>query len=204
MLARGDTNGGMGTRVALRHVAKLEQPARGSAVDGAARPQFPSIYTEHIGFVWRVLQGMGVPASAVADAAQDVFVVVHRRLPEFEARHSITTWLFAIAYRVASNYRRNLKRTRAFEPLDEALRDHSPSPAEYAERIEAQRLALEVLDEIDEEKRLVLVLAEIEQLSAPEISALLELPLNTVYTQLRRARLQFSQALAARSKARPA
>jgi RNA polymerase sigma-70 factor (ECF subfamily) len=168
------------------------------------RPEFPSIYTEHVGFVWRVLQGMGVPASAVADAAQDVFVVVHRRLPEFEARHSITTWLFAIAYRIASNYRRNLKRTRAFEPLDEHMRDQAPTPAENAEREEAQRLALELLDEIDDEKRAILVLADIEQLTAPEISAMLGLPLNTVYTQLRRARQRFSRALAARQKARPA
>jgi RNA polymerase sigma-70 factor (ECF subfamily) len=169
-----------------------------------ARPEFPHIYTEHVGFVWRVLQAMGVPASAVADAAQDVFVVVHKRLPEFEARHALTTWLFAIAYRVASNYRRNLKRTREFEPLDEQLRDSGPTPAESAEREEAQRLAMALLDEIDAEKRVILVLADIEQLTAPEISEMVGLPLNTVYTQLRRARQQFSRALAARQKTRPA
>jgi RNA polymerase sigma-70 factor (ECF subfamily) len=188
---------------AVEHADQVCAPKSKSDVP-ITRPEFPSIYTEHVGFVWRVLQGMGVPAGVVADAAQDVFVVVHRRLPEFEARHSITTWLFAIAYRIASNYRRSLKRTRAFEPLDEHMRDCAPTPAENAEREEAQRLALELLDEIDDEKRVILVLADIEQLTAPEISELLGLPLNTVYTQLRRARQQFSRALAARQKARPA
>jgi RNA polymerase sigma-70 factor (ECF subfamily) len=194
---------GVETHVASRPAAELEPKGHVCHVKPATRPEFSSVYTQHVGFVWRVLQGMGVPAALVADAAQDVFVVVHKRLPEFEPRHAITTWLFAIAYRVASNYRRNLKRIRATEPLDEHLRDDGPTPAESAERVEAQRLALALLDEIDEEKRVVLVLAEIEQLSAPEISALLGLPLNTVYTQLRRARQQFSRALAARHKVSP-
>jgi RNA polymerase sigma-70 factor (ECF subfamily) len=92
---------------------------------------------------------------------------------------------------------------RASEPLDEDVPDHGPTPVESAERVEAQRLALALLDEIDEEKRVVLVLAEIEQLSVPEISAILGLPLNNVYSQLRRARQQFSRALAARHKASP-
>jgi RNA polymerase sigma-70 factor (ECF subfamily) len=186
------------TELAVFDVPEAARSARGCEV--TARPELAALYAEHIGFVYRVLRGMGVPASLVADAAQDVFVVVHRRLAAYDPRGPITTWLFAIAYRVARNYRRSLKRARVSEPIDEQLRDAGPSPGEVAERREAERLVSRVLDELDEQKRLLLVLVEIEQLSVPEVAGMLGKPLNTVYTQLRRARLQFERALAAQRK----
>src|SRR4051812_34339786 len=70
---------------------------------------FEEVYAAHVAFVWRVLRALGVAAEQLEDAAQDVFVIVHRRLPEFEGRSAITTWLFAIARRVASRYRRKSK-----------------------------------------------------------------------------------------------
>jgi RNA polymerase sigma-70 factor (ECF subfamily) len=69
-----------------------------------------------------------------------------------------------------------------------------------AERREAEWLVSRLLDELDEQKRLILVLVEIEQLSVPEVARMIGKPLNTVYTQLRRARLQFERALAAHRK----
>ena len=152
--------------------------------------------------MFRVLRGMGVSEPQVADAVQDVFVVVHRRLAQFDGRHAIRTWLFEIAYRVACDYRRRLQRARSHEPLHERLHDPAPGPGERAERSDQLRLLNELLDQLDDEKRVVLVLAEIEELSAPEIASLTGVPLNTVYTRLRRARIALSQALAAR-KIRP-
>ena len=73
-------------------------------------PSFDQIYAQHFAFVWRVLRTFGVAEAALEDAAQDVFVVVHRRLPEFEGRSAITTWLFAIARRVAGSHRRRVTR----------------------------------------------------------------------------------------------
>src|SRR3954452_10421913 len=67
---------------------------------------FEEVYAQHVGFVWRVLRSLGVPPAQLEDAAQDVFVVVHRRLPEFEGRAAITTWLFAIVRKVAPKYSR--------------------------------------------------------------------------------------------------
>ncbi len=75
-------------------------------------PAFDDVYTAHVGFVWRIARTLGVPAAALEDAVQDVFVVVHRRLPEFEPRAAITTWLFAITRRVALGYLRGGGRTR--------------------------------------------------------------------------------------------
>src|SRR5687768_16828236 len=70
------------------------------------RTAFRALYAEHAGFLFRVLRGMGVAEASVEDAAQDVFIVVHRRLPEFDGRHKLRTWLFEIAFRTACNYRR--------------------------------------------------------------------------------------------------
>ena len=175
------------------------QPAREMAPH--VRFELDQVYAQHAPFVFRVLRGMGVSESAVADAAQDVFIVVHRRLPEFDGRAALRTWVFEIAYRVACDYRRKLQRVRAHEPLHDQLRDAAPGPAEQAERNDALRLLSALLDQLDDDKRVVLVLAEVEGLSAPEIAAITGVPLNTVYTRLRRARIALSAALDARRRA---
>jgi len=192
---------------AMHRAAALPIAAGNAPVSGAAPFELGAVYAQQAGFVFRVLRGMGVSEASVADAVQDVFVVVHRRLPQFDGRHSIRTWLFEIAYRVACDYRRKLQRARAHEPLhellhDPALHDPAPGPGERAERGDQLRLLAELLDQLDDEKRAVLVLAEIEELSAPEIASITGVPLNTVYTRLRRARIALNQALAAR-KATP-
>jgi RNA polymerase sigma factor (sigma-70 family) len=70
---------------------------------------FDTVYSQNARFIWRVLRGMGVPDALIEDAVQDVFVVVHRRLAEFDGRHSIRTWLFAIAYRVSRDHLRRAR-----------------------------------------------------------------------------------------------
>ena len=71
-------------------------------------------------------------------------------------------------------------------------------PIEAAERTAAARLIRDLLQELDEAKREVFILADLEQMTAPEIAELLELPLNTVYSRLRTARQEFRSALVAR------
>jgi RNA polymerase sigma-70 factor (ECF subfamily) len=164
---------------------------------------FDSVYTKQVGFVWRALRGMGVPDEAVEDAVQEVFVVVHRRLADFDGRHSIRTWLFAIAYRVACDQRRRARRMRGQEPLETQLRDGALTPHESAEQAESLRAVAELLDALDDEKRAVIVLADIEGMTAPEIAEATGVGLNTVYTRLRRARLQLNQLLTARLKRKP-
>jgi RNA polymerase sigma-70 factor (ECF subfamily) len=168
----------------------------------ASAPQFEfdAVYAAQVHFVWRVLRGMGVSDALVEDAVQDVFVVVHRRLPEFDGRFSIRTWLFEIAFRVGCEYRRKGKRAASLEPLDEGLRDSGPSPAEQAERNHALHVAEELLDELEDDKRALLVLSEIEGMTGPEIAVVMGTPLNTVYSRLRRARKQLSEALAERQQ----
>jgi RNA polymerase sigma-70 factor (ECF subfamily) len=103
-----------------------------------APPGFELVYRENFEFIWRILRGMGVLESAIEDVAQEVFLVVLRRLPEFDGRGSVRSWLFPIALRIASNYRRGLRRKGA-EALPETLVAPGPSPAEVA----GQRQALQ-------------------------------------------------------------
>jgi RNA polymerase sigma-70 factor (ECF subfamily) len=159
---------------------------------------FDAVYRNHVSFVWRTLRGMGVPDAAVEDAVQEVFVVVHRRLGDFDGRHAVRTWLFAIVYRVACEQRRKLRRTRTQEPLEPQLRDGALSPYESAERAQELRVAVALLDALDNEKRAVIVLADIEGMTAPEIAKATGVGLNTVYTRLRRARLQLNKLLSTR------
>jgi RNA polymerase sigma-70 factor (ECF subfamily) len=165
-------------------------------VEGLAMSaSFDAVYAEHARFIWRVLRGMGVPDAAIEDAVQEVFIVVHRRLPEFDGRHALRTWLFAIAYRIACDQRRKHKRTSALEPISDSVVDAAPSPDERAERSQRLRVLSDALDTLDDEKRALIVLAEIEELTVPEIAALTETSINTVYTRLRRARIELQALL---------
>ena len=164
-----------------------------------AVPSFDEVYTAHFAFVWRVLRTFGVPDSVLEDAAQDVFVVVHRRLPEFEGRSAITTWLFAIARRVAGPHRWRVDRRT--EQLAEQLDEHLPGPSDpfaALSRAQAAATVMTILDEMDEDKRIVFALVELEQLSVPEVARMLDINLNTAYSRLRLARQTFETAVRAR------
>jgi RNA polymerase sigma-70 factor (ECF subfamily) len=167
---------------------------------GAIELTVNGIYQTHFEFVWRCLRRHGVPAPRMDDAVQDVFLVVHRKLSGFEGRSSLKSWLFGIALRVAHDYRRAHERKGralgsviAAEP--DQLADARPGPLEHAERAESIRVLERLLDEIDQDKREVFMLAELEQMSAPEIAEALGLPTTTVYSRLRAARIEFEQGL---------
>lgn len=165
----------------------------------AALPTVAELYDRHAAMVFRALRALGVADASLDDAVQDVFLVVHRRLGEFEGRAALTTWLYGIARRVASDYRR--RRPLGTGPIEALglLADVGPGPDQQVARREAARAVLEILDDMDADKREVFALMEVEQLSAPQVAELLGVPLNTVYSRLRLARARFEQALARRA-----
>jgi RNA polymerase sigma-70 factor (ECF subfamily) len=165
-------------------------------------PDFDAVYEAHFQFVWRSLRRLGVAGESLDDALQDVFLAVHRRLHEFEARSSIKTWLFGFALRVARDHRRRATRKGGLEPLTGSLADAAPGPHEQLEQAESLRLIDAVLGELDDAKREVFIMGEIEQMSAPEIAEVLGLNLNTVYSRLRLARRAFEIALERRGEGR--
>jgi RNA polymerase sigma-70 factor (ECF subfamily) len=160
-----------------------------------AAPDFEEVYDQHFDFVWRSLRRLGVPAEQLDDAAQEVFLVVHRRLGAFQGRSSLKTWVFGIVLRVSQATRRATRR-RSAEPLvEDAVASGAATPAEITEKAEAARLVNTLLEALSEDHRAVFVLAELEQMTAPEIAEALGVNLNTVYSRLRAARKDFSAAL---------
>lgn len=186
--------------MSLASVQAAENPGDRVAAVAAAfvRPAFAEVYDAHVDLVWRALRRFGVAESALEDATQDVFLVVHRRLAAFEGRSSIQTWLYGIAVGVARNHRRTRRRRpeHPTEGVEDELVSGGASPEHTAADAEALRVLDELLGELDPDKREVFVLAELEEQTAPEIGAALGLNVNTVYTRLRAARAAFEQALA--------
>lgn len=150
-------------------------------------PSFRQVYRSHYTFVWRSLLRLGVDESTVDDAVQDVFIVVHRKLDDFEGRAAVRTWLFAIARRIALRYRDRARRRAQDEPEADTPTDRG-RPDTALSCNEALQQLQDWLDELDEDKRAVFVLSEFEQMRAPEIASMLGANLNTVYARLRAAR----------------
>jgi len=160
-------------------------------------PDFAEFYRQHVRFAWRALLRLGVPESEVADAVQDVFMVVHRKLGEFAGRSKPTTWMFAICMRVASERRRSSRARREIQWTDNASQEPIGDNGIAAlERGQARVLLEGILNKMPEEQRIVFVLFELEQLSAEHIAALLEIAEGTVRSRLRLARGVFERAIA--------
>ena len=160
---------------------------------------FDTLYADYFRFVWRSLRRLGVLESLLDDAAQDVFIAVHRRLRDYEPRCSPKAWLFAIARRVASDYRRSARRKGGHAPLPATVEAGTrDGPAASAARNRAARIVLEFLEQLDLEQREVFILSELEQMTAPEIAEALSVNPNTVYSRVRSARRALHDFVVAR------
>ena len=161
------------------------------------RHDFQQVYEELFPFVWRVARRLGVPDAALDDVCQDVFVVVHKRLPEFEGRSSLKTWVYGILHNVVLMRRRTTKRKDAHHAdVDpELLLDGSTDPHEAASGAQAARIAHALLAQLGDDKRTMLVLVELEGLTVPEAAEATQINLNTAYARLRAARAEFAAAV---------
>jgi RNA polymerase sigma-70 factor (ECF subfamily) len=166
------------------------------------RLSLEEIHALHADFVWRSLQRLGVRTADLEDALQEVFIVVHRRLESFEHASRMTTWLFGICLRVASAQRRraHVRRERTDAPPEwfdnvEDSESHGSETPEQAALAREQRVELEaLLDRLDPEKRAIVVMFEIEGMSAPEIASVTDVPVSTVYSRLAAARDELKSA----------
>jgi RNA polymerase sigma-70 factor, ECF subfamily len=165
------------------------------ADEGDAGASFEVLYEHHFGFTWRALRHLGVPGTALEDAAQEVWMVVHRRLPEFERRSAPRTWLFGIAMNVARNRRRGLRRAPEMLELSDHVASTRPDPEGHHAGYEAWRKIQGFLDTLDEQRRAVFVCSLLEQLSAAETAEATGLDVASVYHQVRRLRQAFKQFL---------
>jgi RNA polymerase sigma-70 factor (ECF subfamily) len=151
---------------------------------------FEAVYAEHAPFVWRTLRRLGVREGDVADACQEVFVVVHRGLPTFDGTAHVRGWLFGIARRAASDYRRRAHIRH--EIVGDEIPDAGVEPGQHAalEQTRARALLDGALQTLDDDKRAVFVLYELEQLTLREVATMVNCPLPTAYSRLTAARSQ--------------
>jgi RNA polymerase sigma-70 factor, ECF subfamily len=158
--------------------------------------EFESVYRANFDAIWRTLRRMGVPDKDATDAAQEVFLIAYRRLAEFEGRSTMKTWLFGIAFRVASNRRRSSPSQR------EVLGEHALAAAEAEGNLELEleqrqqlRLLERALSALPLDQRAVFTMYEMEGLTGDEIAFALELPAGTVRSRLRLARAAFTRSV---------
>jgi RNA polymerase sigma-70 factor (ECF subfamily) len=152
------------------------------------------VFHAHASFVWRVLRRLGVSDADVEDACQEVFVVAHRRLDDFEGRSSVQTWLYGICVRVGAAHRR---RPRVREQLASSHYEQAAdAPQEDEIAMREARVELDrMLDRLDDEKRAVFVLFEIEELPMTEVAEAVGCPLQTAYSRLHAARREIDVML---------
>jgi RNA polymerase sigma-70 factor, ECF subfamily len=181
----------MGTR-------DLDEPSGfGHGHPSARVVDLAALLQAHFRDVWRALRRFGVPEASADDAAQEVFIIASRKLDTIEPGRE-RQFLHAVALRVAANARRarNVRPESAESPTVERAHGSLPNPEAMLDRKQARELLDSVLDEMTEELRTAFVLFELEGYSGPEVAEMLEIPLGTATSRLRRARESFQASVA--------
>ena len=151
---------------------------------GSGLEAFDAIYEREFDYVWRNLGRLGVPPGDLADAVHEVFLVLYKRWNDLDRERPVRPWLFGVARRVAAAMRRVQRETPAL------VDPPAPDPAS------AQRdLVWTALGGLDEDRRVVVVLHDLEGHTAAEIAAMIDIPVNTVYSRLRLARADLLAAV---------
>ena len=169
------------------------------APTSAAVPPFKALYRQYFDFVWSSARRLGIEPSGMDDLIQEVFIAIHSKLHTLENPDALRSWIYGVVRRTASNHRR-AKRARGETRADTTgfanTASTLPTPLQQTERSADVQLLMTLLGELDEAKREIFSLVEIEELSVPDAADALGIPLNTAYSRLRSARLGFEAALA--------
>jgi RNA polymerase sigma-70 factor (ECF subfamily) len=163
----------------------VSEPARALSIE--------ALYAQHYAFVWRNARRLGASDDWVDDAVHEVFLVAARRLHEFEQRSSAKTWLFAITLRVVDRLRRGRRR---YEHRLTDYAEHAQRVSDPWRRDDAARLLRVLLGRLDHDKRVAVILADLEGFTAQEIADALGTKRGTVETRLRKARQLLARMVA--------
>lgn len=153
-------------------------------------PTIQALFSAHVAFVWRTLRHFGVAETDLEDQTQEVFLVAHRRLADWDGDRP-RAWLYGIVRRCAAGYRRRSHRRheRPVEAVPETTDRRDPSArAEFD-------LVRRAIDALEEDKRAVFILHELEEMSMREVAEAVQCPLQTAYTRLYAARRELARAL---------
>jgi len=158
------------------------------------RDEFQQLFEAEYLYVCRSLRRLGVRDADTTDVAQELFLLVHRELPRYDRQRPLRPWLYAFVVRLAANHRK--LRRHAYERGDEGLAS-ATTGADDRDAVATRDLVLRALSALDDEKRTVLVLFDLEGFDAKEIAVMIGVPPNTVYSRLRLAREAFRATVGA-------
>ena len=169
-------------------------PAR-AAQPGGAPSDFRALYEAEFSYVWNSLRRLGAPPAHLEDLVHDTFVTAWRRMGDFDSSRPIRPWLFGIAFRIASDFRKRAFQQREVPEENLEAVDQRALPDDHVSAREARELVLRVLESMPLERRAVFVMHELDGHAAPEIAQAMAIPLNTAYSRLRLARQDFAAAI---------
>lgn len=161
-----------------------------TAASPAVEGKVAAIFREYGRYVFRLLRRLGVPDADVDDVFQEVFVIVHRKLPDLDPKAIVRAWVYGICIRRAANYRKR-NRARREIPTEHTVEQADVDQATPGEAIDAKKardILERILRSLPDEKREVFVLYAIEELPMQEIADALGCPVNTAYSRLYAAR----------------
>jgi RNA polymerase sigma-70 factor (ECF subfamily) len=165
-----------------------------SATSPTSAPQFREIFEAELSFVYNSLRRLGIRDADLPDATQEVFATVAAVLGDYDPTRPLRPWLFGIAYRVGLRYLEVAHRRREIPSEIPEAPDSRPGAEAAIERNEARALARQALEKLEPSRRAVLILNHFEGLSVPDIASTLQIPVNTAYSRLHRARQEFAEA----------
>lgn len=182
----------------MNTISDLESPsteADAFAVQQSSRLRLERMFNDHHDFIWRLLRRLGLSRGSADDAAQHVFLVAAERVLDIQEGRE-RAFLFGTALRVARRTSRNEKRWVLEDDMD-FRNSQAARPEDLADQRRAVDLMGRILTKMDLDLKTVFILAELEGQTMPQVAALLEIPLGTATSRLRRAREAFRAAVAA-------
>jgi RNA polymerase sigma-70 factor (ECF subfamily) len=158
------------------------------------RPVFRDVFEAELGYVYNALRRLGIRDAELPDATQEVFATVASLLDDYDTERPLRPWLFGIAYRVGLRYLDVAHRRREVPSEIPDAPDSSPGAEAAVERSEMQSIVRLALEKVEPKRRAVLILSYLEGKSVPEIAETLQIPVNSAYSRLHRAKQEFSDA----------
>jgi RNA polymerase sigma-70 factor (ECF subfamily) len=152
-----------------------------------------ALYDRHFPDIERLVASLGITDSEADDICQEIFVIIYRKLARFRGEARLSTWIYRVATREAIRFARRRRLVRGLTEL--FARDRRDTkPADWSESEAGRRHYLrQLLDRLPPERRLALVLYEIEGLPVNEIARISDCAENTVWTRLHRARMELEK-----------
>lgn len=184
--------------VLVRELRADVAPAEKTPPEGGTPSElsFEALYDRWFDDVSRWVRALGAGGADRDDLVQDIFLVVHRRLSDFDGQN-VAGWLYQIARRKVRDHRRLLWVKHLFGntslPLGDAMLTTKQSPLDELETKQKRQLLEQLLDKLNEDQRAAFVLFEIEGNSGEEIAALQGVPINTVWARIHKARKKLQE-----------